>query len=83
MKNAFGDLLVQYQTDLGSEIVNIASPQTTDESYFGVLNSQGVMKVYNYTIIESQQSYAKYIRDNFNVRRYNESRSEDEIAGTP
>ena len=63
--------------------MGIASPQTTDEAYFGILTSKGHLKIYNYTIIENQGTYNKYVRDNFGVRRYNESRTEEEIQETP
>ena len=63
--------------------MGIAAPQTTDESYFGLLTTKGILKIYNYTIIESQATYNKYVRDNFGVRRFNESRTEEEIEQTP
>lgn len=83
IKNPFGDLLIKFQTDLGNDIVNVGAPQTTDESYFTVLNRKGVLKIFNYTIIEAQPTYNKYIRDNFGVRRFNDTKTEEEMAQTP
>ena len=53
VKNPLGDLLLSFHTDLGDDIMGIASPQTTDEAYFGILTTKGHLKIYNYTIIEN------------------------------
>lgn len=51
------------------DIVDIASPTTTanEDQYFITLSSKGHLKVFNYTVIESQQAYMRYIKDHFGI----------------
>ena len=40
----------------------------TDEQYFVVLNTNGLFKVYNYTIIENAQAHQRFAKDYFKVK---------------
>lgn len=64
-------VLLTVQSGL-DKIVDIAAPTTPgDDSFFALLNADGRMKIYNFTIIENFQTYNKYIRDNFGVKGIN------------
>jgi hypothetical protein len=41
IRNSFKEQLLRIQTGLGNDIIDIAAPQTVDEAYFAVMNSQG------------------------------------------
>lgn len=41
-----------------------------------------MMKVYNYTVIESAVSYYKYARENYGMKKRNDSMTEEEVKGT-
>ena len=82
LRNIFGQQLARFDTGLGSEIIDIASPQTVDHPYFSVMNREGVIKTYNFTIIESSAGYYKFAKEEFGMNRKNESKSEEEISKT-
>lgn len=52
LRTPVGDHLLTINTGI-EDIIDIAGPGTVDESYLAVMNREGKMKVYNYTIIES------------------------------
>eukprot|EP00347_Sterkiella_histriomuscorum_P012430 403368609 len=82
LRNPQGQELARFDSGLGSDIIDFASPQTVDESYFAILNSQGQMKVYNYTIVESQMGYYKYAREEYGLMKRNDSKSIEEVMET-
>lgn len=62
--------LLRYQTNL-DKIVEIATPPSAnldDSSFFSVLNADGKLKIYNYTVIENHHTHAKFAKDYFRVR---------------
>jgi len=52
-----GSVLARYQSGY-DQIVDIVGPHNVnEESFIGVLNADGRLKVINYTIIENMQTY--------------------------
>ncbi|CDW86650.1 UNKNOWN [Stylonychia lemnae] len=82
IRNPIGQELLRMDTGLGAEIIDIGSPQTVDEAYFAVMNKKGILKVFNYTIIETSQSFYKYAREKYGLKSKGDSRSEDELKET-
>lgn len=54
-----------------TNIVDIGVPHSapSDESFFSVMSAEGKLKIFNYTVIESQQAYIKHIKEAFGVKQ--------------
>ncbi len=51
--NQIGDKMGTFDTGLaGQDVVSIAAPQMYDDTYFAIMTRDGMMKVFNYTLIE-------------------------------
>ena len=64
-----------------TDIVDIASPQTTDEHFFTLLNKDGILKIYNYTIIDTPYVHSKYLKE-IGIKRA-ENKTAEEIDALP
>lgn len=77
-------VLLTYQTNLGN-IIDISAPPSAnleDSSFFAALNEDGKLKIFNYTILDSVSSHARFARDYFRVRLgANTSRPLEETLG--
>lgn len=64
-------VLARYQSGY-DQIVDIVGPHNVnEESFIGILNADGRLKIINYTIIENLQTYQRYARENFGVKSFN------------
>lgn len=79
IRNPHGQELLTLQSGLGSDVVDIAAPQTVDESYFALLTEDGRLKVYNYTVIDSPNTFLKYAKENYGLKGRVDNKTLDEI----
>ena len=44
-------------------VADFQSPSNGEDSYFVVLTERGLLQIYHYVLVDSEKSYAKYLRD--------------------
>ena len=52
IKNTLGNQLIRFQSNM-TDVIDIAAPTSFDEQFFALLDKQGNLKVFNYTIIDN------------------------------